>query len=252
MYELAYWFWRAAEEEPFTPSETSLYFLLLNRANMQRWEMPVRCPTITACMLMGTSKQNVLKARARLIERGLITYARSNTRGRCGQYVLLPFGQSQLPCGLTNELPSQMSEELPNGLPSELPAYKIKDKEYKSFNINAREKMKSVDELEAEFCDDGAWLAQVVSLASSPVIKSEDDVKTFIHRFFDTLRVKKVKEREEKDCREHFINWLTIQVSKHNKQATNDQSKYTDRRGTPASNGREKKYDAPFLSSRRN
>ena len=243
MYELAYWFWRAAEEQPFTPSEMSLYFLLLNRSNMNRWEMPVRCPTTTTCMLMGTSKQNVLKARAGLVERGLITYSRSNTRGRCGQYVLLPFGQSQLPNGLPNELTVQ--------LPNELPAYNIKDKENKSLNINAREKVKSVDELESDFCSDEQWLARVLSLASSPDICSCEDVRTFIHRFFDTLRVKKVKEREEGDCREHFINWLGKQKSKTQKQIVNEQSKYTDRRGTPAANGREKEYDAPFMSPRR-
>lgn len=227
MYELAYWFWRAAEEQPFTPSENSLYFLLLNRANMNRWEMPVRCPTTTVCMLMGTSKQNVLRARARLIERGLITYTRSNTRGRCGQYVLLPFGQSQLPYRLPNELPSQ----LPNDLPCELPVYKIKDKEHKSSTINTRENLKSVDELEAEFCSDEPWLSQVVSLASSPYIGSCDDVRAFIHQFFDTLRVKKVKAREEEDCRTHFINWLMKISTKPIKPNRNDkpESEYKDR-----------------------
>ncbi|MDE7025263.1 MAG: hypothetical protein K2O88_05210 [Paramuribaculum sp.] len=214
MYELAYRFWRAAEEQSFTPSETALYFLLLNRANMYRWEMPVRCPTITACMLMGTSKQNLLKARTGLVERGLIAYARSNTRGRCGQYTLLPFGQFQLP----DELPVRLSD----GLTNELPAYNNKDKENKTSNNNAREEIKSIEELETEFCSDELWLTQVISLVSSPNIRSCDDVKAFLHRFFDTMRVRKVKEREEKDCREHFINWLMINLRKHTAQVRND------------------------------
>lgn len=227
MYELAYWFWRAAEEQSFTQSETALYFLLLNRANMNRWEMPVRCPTTTVCMLMGTSKQNVLRARARLIERGLITYTRSNSRGRCGQYVLLPFGQSQLPNRLPNELPSQ----LPNGLPCELPIYKIKDKEHKSSTINARENLKSVDELESEFCSDEPWLNQILSLVSSPYIQSCDDVSAFIHQFFNTLRVKKVKAREEEDCRTHFINWLMKNSNKLPNHNDEHRSKYKNKSG---------------------
>lgn len=230
MYELAYWFWRAAEEQPFTPSEMSLYFLLLNRANMSRWEMPFRCPTTAVCMLMGTSKQNVLRARAELIERGLITYTRSNTRGRCGQYELLPFGQSQLPNGLPNGMPVQVSD----GLPSELPAYNIIDKEHKSSITNVCEEIKSVDELESDFSSDEPWLSQVVSLASSPCIQSCDDVRAFIHQFFDTLRVKKVKEREEKECREHFINWL-MKISTNQAKSNNNDKLKSGRKDRPGS-----------------
>lgn len=241
MYELAYQFWRLAEEQSFTQSETSLYFLLLHRANLNRWEMPVRCPVTTACMLMGTSKQNILKARAGLIERGLISYARSDSRGRCGQYMLLSFWQSQLPYELTNELTK--------GLSLELPLYKIEDKEQKTSIINAREKLKSVDELECEFNSDSEWIQKVVTTISSPYIQSSDDVRTFIHHFFDIQRISKVNEREEADCRQHFINWLKKQIQK-TKDTTNEQSKYSDRRGTPASGNIEKRYDAPFMPAR--
>lgn len=47
IYELMSHFWSMAEEKPFTSSETALYFLLLNRANTQHWQMPVVCPTTT-------------------------------------------------------------------------------------------------------------------------------------------------------------------------------------------------------------
>lgn len=241
MYELAHHFWRTAEEQPFTPSETALYFLLLQRANLVRWEMPVKCPNVLAVMLMGTTKQNVTKARTGLIERGLISYSRSETRGRCGLYTLLPLGQSQLP----DKLPSQ----LPTRLPRELPVYKNKDKEQNSFNHTAREQIKSLDELEAAFSADEDWLRQVVVVLSSPCVKSPDDVRDFLHRFFDTERVKKVETREENDCRQHFIHWLRKQIVKP-KTTTNESSKHTDRRGTPATLHGEKDYAAPFMPPR--
>ena len=102
-------------------------------------------------MLMGTSKQNLAKARAGLEERGLISYSRSKSRGNCGQYTIHPFGQHQLTYQLTNELSNGLTSQFTN----ELTTYNIEDNKDKNIsNHTACEKIKSLEELECVFIDD--------------------------------------------------------------------------------------------------
>ena len=120
MFNLVSRFWRAAEEEAFTPSEADLYFYLLHKANTQKWQMPIRCPTSTVCAFLSTTKQNVMKAREGLRQRGFIEYHPGSGTHDSPLYTL-----TENPSELSDRLSNQLSGQLSN----QLPLYKNKDKE---------------------------------------------------------------------------------------------------------------------------
>ena len=74
LYELTNRFWQEGEYEPYSSTEVALYFFLLYRANARRWQMPIRCPTEMICNRIKTSKQNLVKARECLKQRGFISF----------------------------------------------------------------------------------------------------------------------------------------------------------------------------------
>ena len=112
MFNLVSRFWRAAEEEAFTPSEAALYFYLLHKANTQKWQMPIRCPTSTVCAFLSTTKQNVMKAREGLRQRGFIEYHPGSGTHDSPLYTLTE-NPSELSDRLSNELSGQLSNQLP-------------------------------------------------------------------------------------------------------------------------------------------
>lgn len=67
-------FWQECFKEPFSVSEVALYFYLVNEANHQRWEMPIRCNTQTMSFHLKTSRQTIINARAVLEQRKMIAF----------------------------------------------------------------------------------------------------------------------------------------------------------------------------------
>lgn len=196
-------FWRAAEEEAFTPSEAALYFYLLNRANAQRWRMPIRCSTTTICVFLSTTKQNVMKARAGLRRRGFIEYHSGSGANDIPQYTLTETHSA---------LSGQLSDEFTPQLSSQLPLYKNKEKDVSA--ITARtESILSLEELEKMFLEDEQWQQSVLNLLLARNIKGTtvEILRTQISQFFLYLRASGEKERETNDCRNYFVNWLSKQ-----------------------------------------
>lgn len=74
LYELFSLFWRDNGYRAFSKTETILYFYLLNMANSARWQMPFTGYTERISADLQTTKQNIVKARAGLQQRGLISF----------------------------------------------------------------------------------------------------------------------------------------------------------------------------------
>ena len=75
LYELFSLFWRDNGYRAFSKTETILYFYLLNMANSARWQMPFTGYTERISADLQTTKQNIVKARAGLQQRGLISFS---------------------------------------------------------------------------------------------------------------------------------------------------------------------------------
>lgn len=98
-------FWEEARREPFTISETALFHYILNEANHNHWEMPVRCNTAIICYTLQTSKQNIMKAREGLRARRILTYDKGSGTNSPPTYRLLTKKEKY-----TGQLSGQLSE----------------------------------------------------------------------------------------------------------------------------------------------
>ena len=118
-------FWDECRREPFTLSEISMFHYLLNEANHQRWQMPIRCNTSIMCLMMKTSKQNIVKARDHLKARGIIDFESGKGTNSPPLYTLL---DATTPANVKNA--SQLSGQLSG----QLSHYNKKNKEKENNN----------------------------------------------------------------------------------------------------------------------
>ena len=203
MFNFVSRFWRAAEEEAFTPSEAALYFYLLHKANTQKWQMPIRCPTSTVCAFLSTTKQNVMKAREGLRQRGFIEYHPGSGTHDSPLYTLTE-NPSELSDRLSNELSGQLSNQLP--------LYKNKDKDRPTTTART-DSVLSLEELEKMFQEDEQWQQSVLALLLARNIEgaTHEILRTQISQFFLYLKASGQTEGETKDCKNYFVNWLSKQ-----------------------------------------
>ena len=89
IYDYLICFWQKNEYDQCSLSEIALYFCLLNEANRQHWVSPFKASTQMLIARLGTSKQNVMKARDCLMRRGLISYVKGDGKGKPALYTLL-------------------------------------------------------------------------------------------------------------------------------------------------------------------
>ena len=220
-------FWRMAEEEKFTPSEAALYFYLLNRANTQRWKMPIRCPTSTILAYISTTKQNVMKAREGLKQKGFITFVEGSGGKGSPQYTLTN-PSTELSTQLSTELSTQLSGELSTQLPEQLSYYKNKNKNI-IFSHNACKKHNySLSDLRSILSGDSQWKQNILASLANEGITSivASDVDECLRIFFDKLIGEGVTNKEEDDCRKHFYNWMLqrkLNQKKNNHETYNEQ-----------------------------
>lgn len=236
IYELLTRFWMESEEQCFSPSEVALYAFLIAKANQYRWKMPFRCSTATVCSRINTTRQNVVKARTGLKERGLIDFVAGTGKDDAPQYTILQGNR---------QLSGQLSDELPHTLSGQLPPYNIEDKD--NNHNNAREKnLKDTEELKTILMKDEAWQMSVVNALGCASVRTPEDISSQLSQFFLMLEAQGVKEREERDCRAYFFNWLNKRT-KYNSENGNKQTNIqSQRRGVEVSVGTAKSYEGRF------
>ena len=154
LYELSNRFWQENEYEPFSTSDIALYFYLLHRANYRRWQMPVRCPTAMICFHLKTSRQNIVKARESLRQRGFITFTPGKGKDMPSLYTITL--SALLTDELTGQLSEPMTDELTHGLSDKTSVYKDKEIDKNFYSNKADEKI-GLDEMERRFLNDTEW-----------------------------------------------------------------------------------------------
>lgn len=227
IFDLINRFLAERDYEPFSTAENALYFALLIKANSRRWQMPIKYPTSMLQRDIKVSKQTLVIAREKLSQRGLIEYVPGRGKAEAPNYTLI---------GLTDDLTDRLTNaetyKLTDRLTDNLTIYKNKeeDKDY-SYNKHVREEKVSIDELEDRLTADEVWLSSILSLLSaSQTPLTNEGLSEYLAEFFATQRAKGVEDREEKECKAHFINWLKLQI--RNKNNGYGIYKRTDKRGT--------------------
>ena len=86
--ELINAYWMENECEPFSASETALFFFLLWRAGMKDWEISFKCSTSYISRSIKLSRQSVIAARDALYRRGLIYFTKGDINGDVPKYLV--------------------------------------------------------------------------------------------------------------------------------------------------------------------
>lgn len=229
IYDYLIYFWLKNEYDQCSLSEIALYFCLLHEANRQHWTSPFKASTQMLMARLGTSKQNVMKARDALMRRGLISYVKGDGKGKPALYTLLlsPAGDGGQSQEFTQPLP-QMSP-LPN------------KKEKDSINAVRKETLSTpspsqsnkeltLDELQAKLLADTEWMNGLSKrLSAVGITLSGDDLRGKTNEFFDDLRSRKVTHKEENDCRNHVFFWIKY----HNKNNNYGQERKCESKAGP-------------------
>ena len=245
IYDYLICFWQKNEYDQCSLSEIALYFCLLNEANRQHWVSPFKASTQMLIARLGTSKQNVMKARDSLMRRGLISYVKGDGKGKPALYTLLispadDGGQSQeFTQPLTQKITPVLTQRVTEMLSQVLPLPNIKEKD----SINAERKGTpstpspshsnkelTLDELQAKLLADTEWMNGLSKrLSAVGITLSGDDLRGKTNEFFDDLRSRKVTHKEENDCRNHVFFWIKY----HNKNNNYGQERKCESKAGP-------------------
>ena len=249
LYELTNRFWQEGEYEPYSSTEVALYFFLLYRANARRWQMPIRCPTEMICNRIKTSKQNLVKARECLKQRGFISFVPGKGKEVAPTYTIME-RISPLSVEMSVKLSEQLSVPLSVELSEQLSPYNIKDKDNNkdNSNNNARENESGLDELELRLSNDTSWQESIISLLSSSqqMELSHTEIENYISQFFQYLKISGIERREEKEVRTYFFNWLKKTILNNKKNAYKQPETTTQRRSTDVPVASPKEYQGTF------
>ena len=82
-------FWRMNAYDRFSSSEIILYLYLVHICNQNYWNMPIACKTATLQSELGLNKSTIIRARAKLRERGLIEFTEGVQNSCSPKYSLL-------------------------------------------------------------------------------------------------------------------------------------------------------------------
>ena len=173
IYDYLIYFWLKNEYDQCSLSEIALYFCLLHEANRQHWTSPFKASTQMLMARLGTSKQNVMKARDALMRRGLISYVKGDGKGKPALYTLLlspagDGGQSQeFTQPLTQKTTPVLTQRVTQTLPQVLPLPNKKEED--AINAVRKEtpstpspshlnKELTLDELQAKLLADTEWM----------------------------------------------------------------------------------------------
>jgi sulfur relay (sulfurtransferase) DsrC/TusE family protein len=183
------------------------------------------------CNRIKTSKQNLVKARECLKQRGFISFVPGKGKEVAPTYTIMEHISP-----LSVEMSVKMSEQLSVELSEQLSPYNIKDKDNNKDNSinNARENESSLDELELRLSNDTSWQESIISLlSSSQQIKlSHIEIENYINQFFQYLKISGIERREEKEVRTYFFNWLKKTILNNKKNVHKQQETTIQRRST--------------------
>lgn len=82
-------FWKMYAYDRFSSSEIILYLYLVHICNQNYWNMPIACKTATLQSELGLNKSTIIRARAKLRERGLIGFTEGVQNSCSPKYHLL-------------------------------------------------------------------------------------------------------------------------------------------------------------------
>lgn len=227
-------FWVTNRNVQFTMAETTLYFYLLNEANRSYWQMPIVCATAIICASTGMTKATLIRARNGLRRKGFITFTEGIQHSRAPTYQICTFETD----GETADRTVQKTDV------GTTRATIIKDNNTKTEISNQRARM-GIDDLEEILVEDVEWQKNVICQLNEKSISEPVHLIPYIRKFFAYLRICKITEKEESDCRSHFFNKMKKEYLKPNNNNLNSQ-KYESKRSIEVTATSTQAYEGSF------
>lgn len=227
-------FWETNRNTQFTMAETTLYFYLLNEANHNYWQMPIACATAIICASTGMTKATLIRARNGLKKKGLIGFTEGVQHSRAPTYHIRTF-----------ETDGETADSTAHKTDAETThATIIKDKNINKETSNHHTRM-SIDDLEKILVKDVEWQKNIICQLNDHRISESVYLIPYIHMFFAYLRICKVTEKEESDCRSHFFNKMKKEYLKTNNNNFNKQN-YESKRSIEVTATSPQAYEGSF------
>lgn len=151
---------------------------------------------------LQTTKQNIVKARAGLQQRGLIPFTAGTGKENPPLYTIID---------RTSQLSVPLSENLSVKMSVPLSPINIKDKNRNNNIHNVSNGKLELDELEMILANDAAWLDSVILQRGSDI--DRETVLEYLKMFFAEQKMKSSDKREIIDIQKHFRNWLNIKMN---------------------------------------
>ena len=227
-------YWETNRSMQFTMAETTLYFYLLNEANRNYWQMPVACATAIICASTGMTKATLIRARNGLKKKGLIGFTEGVQHSRAPTYHIRTFETDDETAGRTAHNTDAETTH----------ATIIKDNNINKEISNHHARI-STNDLERILVDDVEWQKNIISQLNNHQISEPTHIIPYIRKFFSYLRICKVTEKEESDCRSHFFNKMKKEYLKTNNINFNKQN-YESKRSIEVAATSPQAYEGSF------
>ena len=151
---------------------------------------------------LQTTKQNIVKARAGLQQRGLISFTAGTGKENPPLYTIID---------RTSQLSVPLSENLSVKMSVPLSPINIKDKNRNNNIHNVSNGKLELDELEMILTNDAAWLDSVILQRGSDI--DRETVLEYLKMFIAEQKMKSSDKRGIIDIQKHFRNWLNIKMN---------------------------------------
>ena len=151
---------------------------------------------------LQTTKQNIVKAKAGLQQRGLISFTAGTGKENPPLYTIID---------RTSQLSVPLSENLSVKMSVPLSPINIKDKNRNNNIHNVSNGKLELDELEMILANDAVWLDSVILQRESDI--DRETVLEYLKMFFAEQKMKSSDKREIIDIQKHFRNWLNIKMN---------------------------------------
>lgn len=242
IYEQITLFWELHDMNHFTTSERELFFFLLKEGNKHYWEMPFSCPTQAVCLSLEISRATLVRARDGLRKRGVISFTVGAKYTVAPTYTILPI---QVPRKSSHRVCLETTHETSRETCVETI---YKDKEDKKNYSSPCAQKESIDILEERLLADEDWQNEVFTQLSAGgfCLPKEKALSDYIRQFFGYLRMCKIREKEDADCRSHFFNKLRKEYLKPNSYGNDRQEKYARRGSLEVSVASAADYESAF------
>ena len=175
---------------------------ITDTGHFPRQKQSYTCYTERISADLQTTKQNIVKARAGLQQRGLISFTAGTGKENPPLYTIID---------RTSQLSVPLSENLSVKMSVPLSPINIKDKNRNNNIHNVSNGKLELDELEMILANDAAWLDSVILQRGSDI--DRETVLEYLKMFIAEQKMKSSDKREIIDIQKHFRNWLNIKMN---------------------------------------